>query len=102
MSALRPFNNDEVITVDDHVKKSENLKNPASSINFDYKLSDKADKTKLLTASKRTPIEEEENSTSTNLVFIAGAWYHVVLPSIQYWNEVGDNSCKVGEYEIKV
>ena len=102
MSALRPLNNDEVISVDDHVKKSENLKNPASSITFDYKLSDKSAKLKLLKASKRKPIEEEENSTSTNLIFSAGAWYHVVLPSIQYWNEVGENSCKVGDYEIKV
>ena len=45
----------------------------------------------------------EENSTSSNLVFSAGAWYHVVLPSQKYFNDVkGEKNCKIGEYTVKV
>ena len=100
--AISMSNGEEVVTIDDHVKQSELHKNINSSITFDYELKEKATKTKLVKAAKRVPMELEENSTSSNLIFSPGAWYHVVLPSIKYWEEAGEKTCKVGEYVIKV
>ena len=49
------------------------------------------------------PFEVEENSTSSNLVFSAGAWFHVALPSAKYFGEVkAEKTCKVGDYTVKV
>ena len=60
-------------------------------------------KAKLLKAARRQPIEIEENSTSSNLVFSAGAWIHAVLPSVRYWNEVKESkTCKIGDYEVEI
>ena len=102
MKSINASTCDEIVTIEDHVKNSEVLKNMNSSITFDYELRDKAAKTKLVKAAKRTPIEMEENSTSTNLTFSPGSWYNVVQPSIRYWNESQEKTCKVGDYEIKV
>jgi hypothetical protein len=75
MSAIESHSNDEIVTLDDHVRSSEVLRNiNSSSVQFEYELNDKATKAKLLKAAKRSPIEVEENSTSMNLVFSAGAW----------------------------
>ena len=75
--------------------------NPSKT--FDYELNDKSAKTKLLKSSKRIPLEHEENSTSANLTFSAGAWYNVVQPSVKYFNEIkGNLTCKIGDYEIKI
>ena len=54
---------EEIVTIEEHVKSSEVLKNADSSITFDYQLNDKASKSKILKAAKRTPFEVEENST---------------------------------------
>ena len=95
--------NEEMTTIEDHVKSSVLLKNLNSSMSFDYELNDKATKAKLLKAAKRIPIETEEHSSSSNLIFSAGAWYHAVLPAVKYWNDVkGEKTCKVGDYIIKV
>ena len=51
---------DNVMSIEEHVKKSEILKSNSSSIIFDYKLNDKSSKTKLLKAAKRIPISVEE------------------------------------------
>ena len=106
INALEAPTTAEIITLDDHVKNSElqkNLRNTNSSNRFDYELNDKAVTSKLLKAAKRVPIEEEENSTSSNLVLSAGAWYHVVLPSAKYFEDVkGEKKCKIGDYTIKV
>ena len=64
--ALNATCNDDIITIEEYVKNSEVSKNMNSTINFDYQLNDKASKSKLLKAAKRSPIETEENSTSTN------------------------------------
>ena len=54
---------------------------------FEYTLNDKATKAKVMKAAKRTPhIKQEENSTSSNLVFSAGAWQCVVFPTVEFWN----------------
>ena len=101
--ALNAPGSEEIMTIEEHVKSSEVYKNMNSPITFDYKLNDKASRSKLLKAAKRTPLEVDENSTSTNLVYSAGAWYHVVLPSIKYFEEVKDEkTCKVGEYSVRV
>ena len=101
--ALNAPGSEEIMTIEEHVKSSEVYKNMNSPITFDYKLNDKASRSKLLKAAKRTPLEVDENSTSTNLVYSAGAWYHVVLPSIKYFEEAkGEKTCKVGEYSVRV
>ena len=52
---------------------------------FEYTLNDKATKAKVMKAAKRIPhIKEEENSTSANLVFSAGAWQCVVFPTVEF------------------
>ena len=105
MKALNSPNSDHIVTIEDHVKSSEIRKNMNQSIiSFDYKLSDKASKSKLLKAAKRTPIIIEENSTSSNLRFSAGAWYHSVLPSAKYFDDAakGENTCKVDDYTVRV
>ena len=93
---------EDIVTIEDHVKSSEILKNLNSAITFDYELNEKSANAKILKAAKRVPIEVEENSTSSNLIFSAGAWYHVVLPSIKYWNDAGEKTCRVGDTTIKV
>ena len=65
--------NNQVITFEEHVRNSEVHRNSDNIINFNYELSDKAAKAKILKAAMRIPLEIEENSTSTNLVFSAGA-----------------------------
>ena len=103
MKSLDANTNEELVTIEDHVKSSEILKNINPAIRFEYELNDKAATAKLLKAAKRMPIDVEENSTSTNLTFSAGAWFHVVQPSAGYFNDVkGEKTCKVGEYAIKV
>ena len=63
---------------------------------FEYELNDKVATPKLFKAAKRMPIEIEENSTSSNIIFSAGAWFHVVQPSASYWNDdKGEKTCKV-------
>ena len=71
---------------------------------FEYVLSDKAAKGKLIKAAKRTtPFIVEENTSSSNLVFSAGAWQNAVGPAVKYWNQVeGDKTCKIGEYEVTI
>ena len=105
INALEAPTTAEIITLDDHVKNSElqkNLRNTNSSNRFDYELNDKAATSKLLKAAKRVPIEEEENSTSSNLVLSAGAWYHVVLPSAKYFEDVkGEKTCKKRRLHVK-
>ena len=93
----------EVVTLNEHDQDSVLHKDTNLCVRFNYELNDKASKAKILKAASRPPVELEENSTSSNLVFSAGAWFHVVLPSVQYWTEVqGEQTCKIGEYEIKI
>ena len=103
MKSINAPHCEEIVTIDDHIKSSEILKNMDVSRTFDYELNDKALKTKLVNAAKRSPMEIEENTSSSNLIFSAGAWSNVVLPSVKYFNEVkGEKTCKVGEYTVKV
>ena len=70
---------------------------------FEYNMNDKTAKAKLVKNSKRKPLEIISNSTSTNFVFSVGAWNHVVLPSIKYWNSImGDKTCKADPIIVKV
>ena len=95
--------NDSMVTIEDHVKRSEVLRNTNTTRRLEYELNDKVATAKLLKGAKRMPIEIEENSTSSNIICSAGAWFHVVQPSASYWNDVkGEKTCKVGEYTIKV
>ena len=59
MSSMKAINasEEEIITIEDHVKHSEDHKNEEGTRTFDYKLSDKATKAKLLKAAKRVPFE---------------------------------------------
>ena len=102
--ALNPNCNDDLVTLEEHVNNTEVFKQKSSVITFDYQLNDKTAKSKLLKAVKRPPLDVENNSTSANLVFSAGAWYHIVLPSIKYFEEVNktDKGCKIVDYTVKV
>ena len=94
---------EEIRSIEEHVKSSELLKRADATRIFDYELNDKSAKAKLVKAAKRPPLEVEENTTSSNMVFSAGAWHNAVLPASKYWNDVmGDKTCKIGDYTVKV
>ena len=65
--------NEEISTVEEHVRNSEILKNANSSKKLEFELNDKTAAAKLVKAATRIPMEIEENSTSINLIFSAGA-----------------------------
>ena len=90
------------LNIDDHITRSEPFK-LIGERRFEYDLDDKATKAKLVKGSKRAPFLLEVNSTSCTLIFSSGSWFHVVLPSNRYWNEIkGDQTCKVGDSVIKI
>ena len=103
MSMRRSLNfleNKDIVTLEDQVKCSEFY---YDSMIFDYKLNDKAAKSKLVKGAKRAVFQLEENSTSINLIFSAGAWQVGVLPSVNLWSQIkGDQTCKVGDIAIKI
>ena len=68
-------------TIDHHVKNSGLAKFSDNQRTFEYNLSDKAAKSKLVKAAKRIALMVEENKTSSKLVFSAGTW-HSVCPSL--------------------
>ena len=89
--------------MEEYIKGIEMKKDSNTTITFNYELNDKTTKSKLLKAAQRTPLQIEENSTSCNLIFSAGAWVHEVLPAVQYWEQVqGDRACRIGDYEVRV
>ena len=102
-TARAPSEN-EVITIEDHVKNSEILKFSGNSRSFEYDLNDKAAKAKIVKAAKRSAFYVENHSSSSNLVFNPGAWQNVVLPSLWYWEEVKneEKTCKIGDYNVKI
>ena len=92
--------NKVIVTIEDQVQFSGIYKD---SQTFDYKLNDKAAKSKLVKGAKRDDFEVEENSTSNNLIFSAGAWQVATLPSVRYWEQIdGDLTCKVGDVTIRI
>ena len=89
--------------IEDVVKDSEIISYTGNKRAFEYGLSDKGIKTKLLKNAKREPFEVVRNSSSCNLVFSVGAWNYVGLPSVNYWDQVkGDQTCKIGGTTIRV
>ena len=93
----------EFETVEDFVMDSEVINRKDNRRTFEYDLDDKAAKAKLLKGAKRIPFEIVKNSSSSNLVFSIGAWNHVVLPSVRYWNQSkGDHTCKFGLTTVKI
>ena len=96
----RSKSSDDLVAIDDYIQDSMCFTNERK---FEYKLNEKSLKKKLKDSTKRVPMEIEENSTSSNLVFSLGAWYSTVLPSINYWNEIrGDKVCRIDDYTIKI
>ena len=97
---LNYLENKDVVSIEDQVECSGFYN---AGIVFDYKLNDKAAKSKLVKGAKRVPLEIEENSTSTTFIFNSGAWQVGVLPSVNLWSQIkGDQSCKVGDVTIKI
>jgi hypothetical protein len=93
----------EMNSIEDIVDASEIMKTSENRRTFEYNLNDKAAKAKLLKGAKREAFEVVKNQTSCNLVFSVGGWNHLVLPTIQYWNQIkGGKSCTVGTMIIKV
>ena len=87
----------------DLVKDSELARNMEGKRHFEFKLNDKAAKSKLIKGAKRKHFDVVANSSSTNLVFSLGAWFHVVLPNTQYWNQVKEEkTCRVGNMVVKI
>ena len=100
MKAIAGNNGSGHQSIEQYVKNSELDRNINT---FDYTLNDKTAKAKLLKAAQRQPIDIEENSTSSNLIFSAGAWIHVVFPVVKYWSEVKESkTCKIEDYEIEI
>ena len=96
--------NDGKYSIENHVKSSGIANFEDTPRSFEYNLTDKAAKAKLIKAARRTtPLTVEENTSSSNLVFSAGAWQNAVGPAVRYWNqEEGDKTCKLGEYTVNI
>ena len=87
----------------DLVKDSEIAKQTDVKRTFEYNLSDKAAKAKLIKGARRKPFDVVENSSSSNLIFSPGAWNHVVLAAVGYWDQVkGEKTCKIGDTVMKI
>ena len=70
---------------------------------FEYNLSDKTAKSKILKGAKREPFEIVSNDSSSNLDFSIGAWNQVVQPAVKYWNSIkGDKTCNAGNISVRV
>ena len=94
----------EIKSIEDVVKDSGEIQVDKEKLReFDYKINEKSLRTKLLKGAQRIPFDIVRNNGSINLEFNIGAWRHIVLPSIWYWdsNQVG-KTCKIGEYEVKI
>ena len=93
----------ETGSISDLVGESELEKQFDDKRAHEYKLNDQASKAKLLKSARRIPLELTENTSSSNLTFSVGAWNHVVLPSVRYWNSVkGEKKCVVDTVEITI
>ena len=87
----------------DLVRESEQKNHSDVRRAHDYNLDDKSAKAKMLKGAKRIPIELVENKGSSNINFSVGAWNHVVLPSVRYWDSIkGEKTCKVDTTEIRI
>ena len=90
-------------SISDLVGESELEKQFDDKRAHEYNLNDKTAKSKLLKSAKRSPLELTDNKSSSNLTFSVGAWNHVVLPSVRYWNSVkGEKSCIADKVEISI
>ena len=93
----------EFTSVEGLVKDSEVAVIRDEARKFEYKLSDKAARGKLIKGGKRIPFEVVENSSSSNLVFNLGSWNFVVKPSFKYWTEVkGNKTCRIGDTVVRI
>ena len=90
-------------SIEEIVKDSETLKNVENKRTFEYNMNDKSAKAKLVKGAKREAYEVVKNQSSCNLDFSVGSWNHIVLPTIQYLNNIrGEKTCTVGTLEVKV
>ena len=100
MSGLKDL---EMISMQDLVGDSEVVVPAVTKRSFEYNMGDKSAKAKLVKSGKRKPFEIIENSTSSTLVFSAGAWNQVAQPSVKYFNSIkGDKTCNNGQIIVKV
>ena len=103
MKALDVDSSGDNASIEEHVKHSDLYILSEGTRAFEYQLNEKSAKAKLIKNAKRIPLEIEDNSTSSNLIFCVGSWKNAVIPAVSYWKEVkGTKSCKVGDYTIKV
>ena len=58
---------------------------------FNYDLTEKTMRAKILKGAKQEPLEMEERKTCTNLVFNAGAFQITVLPAVNAWKTYSEN-----------
>ena len=79
--AIDLLNGEEIVTIEEHVEKSDTFKNMNGSRIFGYEMNNKLTKAKLIKGAKRKPIVLEKNKTSSNLIFSVGAWHKTVMPT---------------------
>ena len=89
--------------IEDIVKDTELMNETQNRRTFQYNMNDKAAKGKLLKGAKKEAFEVVKNQASCNLDFNPGSWNHVVLPTLEYWNQIkGGKSCIIESLVIKV
>ena len=64
---------------------------------FDYEMTDKKAKSNLVKGASREVLEIEEMQKCTMLIFSVGAYYKVIIPSVDEWKIVS----KIMNYDIK-
>ena len=64
---------------------------------FNYEMSDRKAKSNLIKGASREAFESEEMQKCTMLIFSVGAYYEVIIPSVDEW-KIGS---KIMNYDIK-
>ena len=96
----------KVQRMSDTVVIEENIRNdpivPEVSRNFSFKLTDATAKKNLLTGARRIPFDKEPKQKSVKLMFSAGAYIEVVMPTLLNWKNCVGNCINFGGISINI
>ena len=70
--------------------------------NLPFKLTDQTAKKNLIAGAKRKPFEKDPKQKSTKILFSAGAYLEVVLPTIKAWSDRCGSSFSYGGLNIEI
>ena len=70
--------------------------------NLPFKLTDQTAKKNLIAGARRKHYEKDPKQKSTKIMFIAGAYLEVVLPTIKVWSDICGSSFSYGGLNIRV